>query len=218
MAATSSPPPSAAPARIGFEFNPEMVALSRRKRARSGRRRPGDVRRRRHVRGRHLEGHRARAVPAAEQSRQARAEISRAEARHAHGEQHVPGDRAGTPTHRKRSKARCTSWCTSHLNIVPAQGRRHVAPRHERPDADAGISDGVGHARARRRSPAAASTANRSPSRSATHSTPARSPAIAWKAPRPPAERRRAGRRRSPSKPGSNTNRRSEDQENFFQI
>ena len=39
----------------------------------------------------------------------------------------------------------CTSWCTAMLNIVPAQGRRHVARRLERPDADAGISDGVRH-------------------------------------------------------------------------
>ena len=52
---------------IGVEYNPDMVALSRRSRERGGRRRPGDVRRGRHVRGRHLEGHGARAVPAAEQ-------------------------------------------------------------------------------------------------------------------------------------------------------
>ena len=48
----------------------------------------------------------------------------------------------------------CTSWCTSHLNIIPAQSGGHVAPGHERPDADPGISDGLGHARVPRRSPA----------------------------------------------------------------
>ena len=62
----------------------------------SRRRRPRHVHRRRHVRSGHLEGHRARALPAAEQPRQAGAEISHAAARHPHREQHVRRDRMGT--------------------------------------------------------------------------------------------------------------------------
>ena len=80
----------------GFEFNPEMVALSRRKCAGSGRRRSRDVHRGRHVRSRHFESHRAGALSAAEQPRQARAEVSGAAAGNAHGQQHVPGHRMGS--------------------------------------------------------------------------------------------------------------------------
>ncbi len=80
---------------IGVEFNPDMVALSRRLRPGSGRRRQGDLRRRRHVHRRHLEGDRHGAVPAAGQSRQAEGQVPRVAARQPDRAEHVRDPRMG---------------------------------------------------------------------------------------------------------------------------
>ena len=70
----------------------------------SRRRRSRDLHRRRHVRGRHLEGDRAGALPAAEQPRQAGAEVSGAAAGNANGQQHVSGDWLGCRRDRDRRR------------------------------------------------------------------------------------------------------------------
>ena len=67
--------------------------------------RQGDLHRRRHVRGGHLQGHGARAVPASAQSQQADAEVPGAEAGH-RGSSAIPSRRkAGRPTKPKPSAA-----------------------------------------------------------------------------------------------------------------
>ena len=63
--------------------------------ARGGRWRQGHLHRRRHVRGRHLGGHGAGAVPAARQSRQAEGQVPAPPPRHAHRPQHVRHPRLG---------------------------------------------------------------------------------------------------------------------------
>ena len=120
---------------LGVEYNPDMVELSRRAARRGRRRRQGDVRAGRHVRGRHLEGHGDGAVPAAGQSRQAHGQVPRAQARHAHRPQHVRYRRLGARRDRDRSSGDCRRWCTAMLYIVPAQRRRHVEAAAGRADA-----------------------------------------------------------------------------------
>ena len=105
----------------------------------------GDIHRRRHVRGRHLEGHGARAVPASRQSQQAHAEVPGAASR-ARASSAIPSRRkAGRPT-KPRRRGECVSWCTSLLWIVPANVEGTWKLPHGRADAEAGVSDGVGDA------------------------------------------------------------------------
>ena len=79
----------------------------------------------------------------------------------------------------------CTSWCTSHLNIIPARAAGTWRRRHQRPHPDAGISDGVGHPRhhAYRRW---TSLGEQISFKAAIPGTRARYPATGWRAPRRP--------------------------------
>ncbi len=89
-------------------------------RARGGRRRQGDVRSGRHVRGRYFEGDGSCALSAARESRAPARQVPRVAAGHAHRAQYARAFLAGSRTP-ARCSWRCASWCTALLHIVPAR-------------------------------------------------------------------------------------------------
>ena len=177
----------------GFEFNPEMVALSRGKPG-SRRRRSRDVHRGRHVRGRHFESHRARAflLPSNLDKLAPKFLALRPGTRMVNNTFQVTGWEADAS---ETVEGSCTSWCTSHLNIIPARaagtwrlGTNDLTLTQEFQM----VSGTLGT------TPLAGGrlSGEQISLRSAIPSTQARFRAIAWKARRRRPARRRTGRRR----------------------
>ena len=132
---------------IGFEYNPDMVALSRRLAQEAG-----VADRATFVEGDMYEADISKATVLAlfllpQQPRQARAEVSRAQAGHAHRATTRSTSPAGKRMRPKRSKATAPAGAPRMLNIVPAQVAGTWQYRVEQLDVDSGVSDRLGQPR-----------------------------------------------------------------------